>query len=119
MNTSYFFSKKLRDIENPNIVSISMKYPETIFSKDDIRIYKQLCPGWTLIMEYKKHIINEQQYTNLYYENILNKLNPKIVYNELGENAILLCWEKPGIFCHRRIVADWFKRNLNVDVLEL
>jgi hypothetical protein len=25
----------------------------------------------------------------------------------LGSDCVLLCWEAPGVRCHRRIVADW------------
>ena len=37
---------------------------------------------------------NEKLYTKLYYERVLCKLDPKHVYEELGENAVLLCYER-------------------------
>jgi uncharacterized protein (DUF488 family) len=30
----------------------------------------------------------------------------------------LLCYEKPGDFCHRHIVAEWLHNNLGVHVEE-
>lgn len=39
-------------------------------------------------------IEDEELYTKLYYEKVLNKLNPQDVYNILGDNAVLLCYEK-------------------------
>lgn len=50
---------------------------------------------------------------------MLDKLNPEKVYNELGDDAILLCWEKSNTFCHRYIVAEWFYKNLQIEVEEL
>ncbi|EDP8947924.1 hypothetical protein IDN71_003483 [Salmonella enterica] len=31
---------------------------------------------------------------------------------------VLLCWEKPGEFCHRQLVARWFRRELGIAVEE-
>jgi uncharacterized protein (DUF488 family) len=53
------------------------------------------------------------------YQKILDRLDPRKVYDELGEDAILLCWEKPGEFCHRRLVAEWIEAHLGVKVPEL
>lgn len=64
-------------------------------------------------------------YTKLYYEKVLNKLNAKQVLEELGDNAVLLCYEKWSdiekgtTFCHRRIVADWLEKELGIKVKEL
>ena len=70
-------------------------------------------------------IKDKELYTKLYYEKVLNKLNPQQVYDELGENAVLLCYEKYAdiengtAFCHRRIVAKWLEDNLGIKVEEL
>ncbi len=53
------------------------------------------------------------------YQKILDKLDPHKVFADLGENAILLCWEAPGKFCHRRLVAEWLEKHLGVNVPEL
>lgn len=64
------------------------------------------------------NITVEEEYTKLYYERILNKLDPQKVYQELGDNAVLLCFEKwddiktNKTFCHRRIVAKWLEDNI-------
>jgi hypothetical protein len=49
---------------------------------------------------------------------ILAALDPEQLYAELGDNAVLLCWEKPGKRCHRRMVAEWFETYLGVEVPE-
>lgn len=118
MKTSYFFSGKLN--QNQNLVSISMKIPKTILDKfPNIQIYKPLCPGWQLVQDYKSGKITSKEYTERYIKYVLIKLDPQQVYYRLGQDAILLCWEKPGNFCHRLIVADWLETNLNIKIDEL
>jgi len=56
---------------------------------------------------------------DLRFAEILSKLDPQKVWDELGEDAILLCWEKPGDPCHRRTVAAWFEEHLGKEVPEL
>ena len=63
--------------------------------------------------------ISDKEYTFLYYKHTLDYLDPEKVYNDLGDDSILLCWEKPGLFCHRHIVSNWFKQILGIDVKEL
>jgi uncharacterized protein (DUF488 family) len=53
------------------------------------------------------------------YQKILDNLAPRQVFDDLGEDAILLCWEAPGKFCHRRLVAAWLEKHLGVTVPEL
>lgn len=55
---------------------------------------------------------------NRSFSTILRSLDPAIVYQELGD-AVLLCFCKPGEFCHRRLVAEWFEARLGVIVPEL
>jgi len=45
-------------------------------------------------------------------------LNPVHVADDL-EGKVLLCWELPGQFCHRRLVAEWLEKNLLIEVPEL
>jgi hypothetical protein len=115
MKTSYFGSIKIKGLSD--LISISMKPPK--YFLNIVKIYKPLCPSYQLVMEYKKSIITEYEYERQYYSTILDCLDPKKVYRELGDDSILLCYEKSGEFCHRRLVAKWFKENLNIDVPEL
>jgi len=82
--------------------------------------FKLLAPPADIIK-----IEDEELYTKLYYERVLDKLDPKQIYAELGGNAVLLCYEswdsiKSGTaICHRRIVAKWLEENLGIRVEEL
>jgi len=52
-------------------------------------------------------------------QKILAGLDPQKVFEDLGEDAILSCWEAPSKFCHRRLVAAWLEEKLGVQVPEL
>ena len=41
---------------------------------------------------------------NELFDAILSELDAEQLYRELGENAVLLCWEPPGFSCH---AAAW------------
>ncbi len=106
MKTSYFTSKKWHGM---NAVAISQGVPEWYKG----RVYKVLAPPWWLVKEK-----DFEKYKREYWK-ILSRLDPEDVYRELGEDAVLLCWEKDPTNCHRRIVAEWFKETLGIDVPEL
>ena len=97
MNTSYF----AKSGKHPKAVCITAKRPR--FYKG--RIYPKLGPKLWFLKKYKKDG-DENFYTKQYHKEVLDKLDPKKVYKELGEDAILICWEGSGKFCHRHIVAE-------------
>ena len=50
------------------------------------------------------------------YNDILNRLNARYVMNAIvsmsnGKDVALCCYEKPGDFCHRHLLADWLNKN--------
>ncbi|MBN1663497.1 MAG: hypothetical protein JW943_07855 [Deltaproteobacteria bacterium] len=106
MQTSYFS----KSATLPNAVAISQGVPKWFKGKT----YKALAPSWALIS-----IKDEVIYTREYHLQVLSKLDPKKVFSDLGEDAVLLCWEAPDKFCHRRLVAKWLEENLNITVPEL
>ena len=71
-------------------------------------------------MEWKQNHDNDY-YIKCFNEQVLWNLNPTDVIADLsqldygfniGENDIcLLCYEKPTDFCHRHLVAEWFRKN--------
>jgi hypothetical protein len=54
-----------------------------------------------------------------YRQAILDQLDPLSVYEDLGPEAVLLCREPPGVFCHRCLVAAWLEEHLGVEGPEL
>ena len=116
MNTGYFGNIKNYS-KNKDLKLVSIAWFNKFWKGLE---YKKLAPPADIIK-----IEDEALYTRLYYERVLNKLNPQEVYNELGENAVLLCYEKwddiknNKTFCHRRIVAKWLEDNLGVKIQEI
>lgn len=53
-----------------------------------------------------------------YLDDMLAQLDPGEVYQKLHHNAVLLCWEAPNVWCHRRRIAEWFEKRLDVVVVE-
>jgi len=78
--------------------------------------YPDLYPKWSFLKKYKEDG-DEAAYIREYYKQVLDKLDPAKVYADLKDTTIL-CWEKSGSFCHRRIVAEWLHDKLGVDVDE-
>lgn len=110
METSYFG----KSLNNPKAVSIAITSPPEFKGKH----YKKLAPPFSLLIKYKKDG-NALFYTKHYYSEVLNKLNPKQVFEDLGEDAVLLCWERSGTFCHRHLVAQWLTENLKINIREI
>ena len=100
MKTSYFAKYK-----KPDGVSIALYGPKWFeFSSEPA-----LMPTWKLISGIKNGSLSPDEYEKIYRAEILSKLDPFVIY-EKHQNSVLLCWEKIGEFCHRRIVASWIER---------
>lgn len=107
IQTSYYAKYK-----GDNAVSIAGKCPTWYKGRE----YKKLAPSYWFFKKYKEDG-DKQFYTEQYQKEILDKLDPQHVYEELGENAVLLCWEKSG-FCHRFLVSKWLEEKLGIEIKE-
>jgi hypothetical protein len=106
MFTSTFWSFYLKS--DPRLISIALKTPEWFQG----RHYPALAPREDMLH------LEEADYRRE-YQKILDCLDPRQVYEDLGPDAVLLCWEPAGAFCHRRLVAEWLEEHLGVQVPEL
>lgn len=68
--------------------------------------YPLLAPSSRLLNLWKGGYIEEEAYIRIYIQETLKHIDKEKVKEELGEDAVLLCWEKTG-FCHRHIVIKW------------
>jgi len=94
----------------PRAVAISRSTPRGWQGKS----YKPLAPTWNLVK-----ISDFTEFIRLYRAQVLHNLDPRQVLLELGgDNVVLLCWEAPGEFCHRLVVAAWLQKELGVVVKE-
>lgn len=108
--TSYFSKFKIV----PTPISIARANPHWC----QIPQMLEIAPSLILLYNYKQRITNPDEYTRIYQYDVLDRLNPQIVYNSLPDVCTLLCWEPPGQFCHRHLVAQWLRENLGVNVEE-
>jgi hypothetical protein len=99
----------------PNAVAISQGVPKWFQGA----LYKKLAPSWTLI----RSAGTKEQYELRYFQEVLSKLDPKKVFDEL-DGSIILCYEPAGeilsgdSYCHRRMVAAWLEKALGIEVPE-
>lgn len=111
--TSYF--PKLKELELSGIVPITIcgKAP---YWYNGLQ-YKKLAPKYDFFMKWKETHDNDY-YIKHFQEEVLNTLNPETVIQELfslapqgTEHIALICYEKPGDFCHRNLVAEWLRQH--------
>lgn len=82
----------------------------------DIRFEKAI-PDWAFIVKpYKDGEIDKEEYERRYREQ-LDKFGENIIgvveyFNSTGKDYILLCYEKPGDFCHRHILSAFINERL-------
>lgn len=67
--------------------------------------------------------VTREQYIEGYRMEVLGHLAPESViqsigYLSKGKDAALLCYEKPGDFCHRRLLADWMLEQTGLEIPE-
>lgn len=121
--TSYFGKlKKLSDDEYA-FFSIAGKTPEWFLNEENHFIYHTFAPKYEWWKEWKEKFIDNYEsdeskafYISKYKDTILNSLNADAIAKQLlllsnGKTPCLLCYETPEKFCHRHIVANWFKEN--------
>jgi hypothetical protein len=79
--------------------------------------YPPLAPDRQTFFAKKAGDIDEAEYEKQYRERVLSKLEAKEIYRRFP-NAVLLCWEPAGDFCHRRIVASWIQEEIGIEIEE-
>ena len=94
-------------------VSISSGVPDFFHGPQ----YRKVAPRWNMLKMSREDYDYE-------FGLILEKLDPEEVYRDLmrlggGSEPILLCWEKPNTWCHRRRIAEWLENSLiDVEITE-
>lgn len=108
--TSYFGNiEKLPDNVFP--IAICAKPPHWFKGPN----YKELAPKYAFFMKYKE-THDEAYYIEHFNSEVLDKLRQKDVVATLRSLAgdkipCMMCFEKPGDFCHRHLVAEWLNNS--------
>ena len=108
-STSATTSNVARSAKHPDAVAISRGVPR--FYKG--RRYPALAPPTWLLKAKDPELFDRE------YRKQLDSLDAKQVAEDLGPDAILLCWESFNVRCHRRLVAEWLEEKLGIVVAEL
>ena len=122
--TSYFaMTKKLLNAGFDNLVAISGSVPE-FYSKQieiDNRLKRclEIAPKKDWWFDWKNGKISNDQFKELYYKTVLEKIDIENLLKKLGDNAVFLCYEKPGDFCHRHLFATYLKEKNGLEVVEI
>src|SRR5207249_4653957 len=106
MITTSNFAKSAR---HPDAVAISQGVPRFYRGKR----YMPLAPPRWLLKAKDPELFDRE------YRKQLDSLDAKQVAEDLGPDAILLCWESFNVRCHRRLVAEWLEEKLGIVVPEL
>lgn len=83
--------------------------------------FPSLAPSSDLLSDCKSNKIS----FDIFREKMIHQLEllePKDILNQLeqfGSDIVLLCTCKDYKYCHRKIVADWLSRELNIEIKEL
>lgn len=127
--TTYFANLKNLDHETSCPIAICGKSPDGYNGLE----YKKLAPKWWFFKQWKETHDNDFYIENFNKE-VLSVTSPQKVMMDIRnliafvygvdrvdyserwwENVpydiYLVCYEKPGDFCHRYLVADWFTAN--------
>lgn len=110
MNTSYY----AKSSNNFYAVSIAGRAPLWYTGRE----YRKLAPKKDFFLKYKLDG-DQEYYTQQFQKRVLDQLDPFEVYKDLGENAVLLCHEKSGEFCHRHLVAKWLEKHIGIEIKEI
>ena len=96
--TSYF-GKRLK---GDNLVSIARGTPQWFTG----RCVQLVAPSWDLVTGIKSGSLTAEEYTVAYVKQ-LDSIGVDKILAMFKDGDILLCYEKPGDFCHRHILANW------------
>lgn len=113
--TGYF--AKTKDYEAAGLFPVGVAGKTPDFFKN--MVWRDVAPRWDHFRRWKSGEIDDFQYTEL-YRSMLNKLDKEDVKHfiqelfQISDDIIFLCYEKPGTFCHRHILADWLESEVGV-----
>lgn len=111
LRTTYFAKVKSLP-QDLNFVSIARKTPPGFPGKVCMKLAPSSSTLWNI-----KQTGDEEAYRKDFAKQLSN-LDPHELVEEYGEDAVWTCYEGEGKFCHRHMVADWF-RSYGYEVKEL
>ena len=117
--TSYFAKlKKLQawmnkskvSVTTMSIASMSPKWYQGLKAVD-IPETAIIVPPKRLVIDYLKGRIDSDEYTKVYYKQLQENKKAILLAASCFDDFVLLCYEKPGEFCHRNLLSIWLSDN--------
>ena len=105
--TSYFGN--LLKLKEKRIKPISIAlFPPKWYAGDELL---NLAPDSAIFAGYKENIISEERFKK-FYEYKIKQIGKEKILKMIediaeGQDVALVCFEAPGCFCHRHILADY------------
>ena len=123
--TSYF--SKIKEIkecfDRPYFISIA-RYINDDILKHIHGTIKEFIPSPNLLNDYKSGLINEEDYTKIYLDELssnLFDLDIKLFFDSFNgqyDGIFLLCYEGKDKFCHRHILSKYLNENYRMNIVE-
>lgn len=113
--TSYFANSKKLHKENIVVIGIAL-YPPKWFAGPSL---KMVSPSYDILHNSK----SQEDYEQRFSSEILAHRDPNVFLSNIeslakGKDVALCCYEKPGDFCHRHLVAKWMNEKLGLQIEE-
>ncbi len=112
-----YTSNYARHANNPMAIGISLTIPDWYEGKR----LEFLAPKSEMVGKIRKDSANynQRKYTREYLDLIkARNVDAKQLIEALPDGTILLCYESPNEFCHRRILAEWIEREIGFVIPE-
>lgn len=113
--TSYFGNIRNLNKEGVKAICVAIGKPRFLGAVPQML---NVCPTRYMISSACSH----EEYLKL-YDRILASQDANIVVEQIkalseGQDVALCCYEKPGDFCHRHILARWITENTGIEITE-
>jgi len=112
-----YTSNYARNSNNPKAIGISFVIPEWYNGAT----LPKLAPMQAMINTFKrkKDSYMERQFSQRYISLLRSRdIKAESLLEEIPDGSILLCYESPGEFCHRRVLAEWIEHHTGVHIPE-
>lgn len=112
--TSYFANSKKLNAAGVKVICVAIGRPRFLSVPQMLNV----CPTRYMV----SGPCSREEYLRL-YDQILAKQDAHQVVKQIemlsgGNDVALCCYEKPGDFCHRHILAKWITDNTGIEVKE-
>ena len=74
---------------------------------------KHFAPTWNIVMGHKRGELSDEEYTEIYHGlMVASYRNHRDAWEELlkRERIVLVCFCRPGKFCHRYLLASYLEK---------